>query len=49
MQKNKGLYPYRAVGGYYIDFNINREEAASYGLTTGDIKDIIANCRGKTL
>lgn len=36
----------RAVGGYYIDFDINRETASRYGLTTGDIQDIIQSAIG---
>ncbi|MCF6355577.1 MAG: efflux RND transporter permease subunit [Candidatus Polarisedimenticolaceae bacterium] len=31
----------KAAGGYYLDFDINREEAARYGLTTGDVQDVI--------
>ena len=36
----------RAVGGYYLDFNINRENAARYGLTVGAIQDIIQSAIG---
>ncbi|WP_207063949.1 efflux RND transporter permease subunit [Motiliproteus sp. SC1-56] len=36
----------RAVGGYYLDFSINREEAARYGLTTGDVQDVIQTAIG---
>ncbi len=32
----------KAAGGYYLDFDIDREEAARYGLTTGDVQDVIA-------
>ncbi|MCF6211829.1 MAG: CusA/CzcA family heavy metal efflux RND transporter [Gammaproteobacteria bacterium] len=32
----------KAAGGYYLDFDINREEAARYGLTTGDVQDVIS-------
>lgn len=31
----------RAVGGYYLDFDINREAASRYGLTVGDVQDVI--------
>jgi Cu(I)/Ag(I) efflux system membrane protein CusA/SilA len=31
----------RAIGGNYIDYDINRDEAARYGLTVMDIHDII--------
>ena len=36
----------KAAGGYYLDFDINREEAARYGLTTGDVQDIIQTAIG---
>ena len=35
-------YPERAFGGYYLDIDINRTAAARYGLTTGDIQDVIS-------
>ena len=31
----------RAVGGYFLDFIIDRDKAARYGLTVGDIQDVI--------
>ncbi|WP_404361179.1 efflux RND transporter permease subunit [Methylotuvimicrobium sp. KM1] len=36
----------RAVGGYYLDFIIDRGEAARYGLTVGDIQDVIQSAIG---
>ncbi len=36
----------RAVGGYYLDFDIKREQAARYGLTTGDIQDVVKTAVG---
>ena len=36
----------RAVGGYYLDFDIRREEAARYGLTIGDVQDVIQTAIG---
>ena len=36
----------RAVGGYYLDFDIKRETAARYGLTIGDIQDVIKSAVG---
>ncbi|MCH9638485.1 MAG: CusA/CzcA family heavy metal efflux RND transporter [Betaproteobacteria bacterium] len=36
----------RTVGGYYLDFDIKREEAARYGLTVGDIQDVIQSAIG---
>ena len=34
-------YPERAFGGYYLDFDVDREAAARYGLTIGDVQDVI--------
>jgi Cu(I)/Ag(I) efflux system membrane protein CusA/SilA len=39
-------YPERSFGGYYLDFDINRAEAARYGLTTGDVQDVIQSAVG---
>jgi copper/silver efflux system protein len=36
----------KAAGGYYLDFDINREEASRYGLTVGDIQDVIQTAIG---
>ena len=36
----------RAVGGYFLDFDINREAAARYGLTVGDVQSIIVSAVG---
>ncbi len=36
----------RAVGGYYLDFDVNREQAARYGLTVGDVQDVIKTAIG---
>lgn len=39
-------YGDRAVGGYFLDFDINRGAAARYGLTTGDVQDVIQSAIG---
>ena len=36
----------RVTGGFYLDFDINRKEAARYGLTVGDVQDVIATALG---
>ena len=36
----------RAVGGNYLDFEINRMEAARYGLTVGDVENVIQTAMG---
>jgi Cu(I)/Ag(I) efflux system membrane protein CusA/SilA len=40
------VFAERTVGGYYLDFDINRKEAARYGLTVGDVQDVIATAMG---
>ncbi|MCL4551114.1 MAG: efflux RND transporter permease subunit [Bacteroidetes bacterium] len=39
-------YAERAVGGNYVDININRQEAARYGLTIQDVEDVIQSAMG---
>jgi len=36
----------KTAGGYYLDFDIKREDAARYGLTVGDIQDVIQSAIG---
>ncbi|MCU7857187.1 MAG: efflux RND transporter permease subunit, partial [Candidatus Thiodiazotropha sp. (ex Lucinoma borealis)] len=36
----------RAVGGYYLDFDIDRKVAARYGLKVGDVQDVIQSAIG---
>ncbi|GAB4121081.1 MAG: CusA/CzcA family heavy metal efflux RND transporter [Sideroxydans sp.] len=36
----------KAAGGYYLDFDIKREEAARYGLTVGDVQDVVQSAIG---
>ena len=36
----------RAVGGYYLDFDISREKVARYGLTVGAVQDVIQSAIG---
>ncbi|RMF95675.1 MAG: efflux RND transporter permease subunit [Candidatus Schekmanbacteria bacterium] len=40
------VYSERVVGGNYFDFEIKRREAARYGLTVGDVQDIILSAIG---
>ena len=40
------VYAERVAGGNYLDFDINREEASRYGLTVGDVQDIIMSAMG---
>ncbi|NIV17671.1 MAG: CusA/CzcA family heavy metal efflux RND transporter [Woeseiaceae bacterium] len=36
----------RAVGGYFLDFDIDREQVARHGLTVGDVQDVIMSAIG---
>ncbi len=36
----------RATGGFYIDIEVKREEAARHGLTVGDINDVVETAIG---
>jgi Cu(I)/Ag(I) efflux system membrane protein CusA/SilA len=40
------VYSERVVGGNYLDFEIDRREAARYGLTVGDVQDVIMSAIG---
>jgi len=40
------VFPEKTVGGNYIDFKIDRFEAARYGLTVGDVQDVITSAVG---
>jgi len=40
------VFSERVVGGNYLDFEINRDEAGRYGLTVGDIQDVIQTAIG---
>jgi Cu(I)/Ag(I) efflux system membrane protein CusA/SilA len=53
IQNDPELQPYtrsvfaeRVTGGYFLDFTVKREEAARYGLTTGDVEDIVQTAIG---
>ena len=39
-------YPERSVGGYYLDVNVDRWKAARYGLTSGDVQDVVSTALG---
>ncbi len=39
-------YAERVMGGSYLDFDIDREAAARFGLTVGDVQDVIRSAVG---
>jgi copper/silver efflux system protein len=42
----RSVYAERVSGGYYLDFVVNRQAAARYGLTVGDVEDVIESAIG---
>ena len=42
----RSVYAERVTGGNYYDFVINRTEAARYGMTVGDVQDVIMSAIG---
>ncbi|QNN25360.1 efflux RND transporter permease subunit [Planctomycetales bacterium ZRK34] len=39
-------FPEKSVGGNYLDIEINRDEIARYGLTVGEVQDVIMSAMG---
>jgi Cu(I)/Ag(I) efflux system membrane protein CusA/SilA len=46
MDGTQSVYAERVMGGTFLDIDIQRDEAARYGLTTGDVQDIIQTAIG---
>jgi Cu(I)/Ag(I) efflux system membrane protein CusA/SilA len=46
----RSAFAERTTGGYFLDFKVNRRVAARYGLTVGDVNDVIETAiGGKTI
>jgi len=46
IEGTRSVFAERVVGGRYVDFAINRREAARYGLTIQDVEDVIETAIG---
>ena len=42
----RNIYAERVVDGYYLDFKIDRQQAARYGLTISDVEEVIETAIG---
>jgi copper/silver efflux system protein len=42
----RSAFAERTTGGYYLDFTVRREAIARYGLTVGDVQDVIESAIG---
>jgi Cu(I)/Ag(I) efflux system membrane protein CusA/SilA len=46
LKGTRSVYAERVSGGYFVDFNLKREQLARYGLTIQDAQDIITSAVG---
>ncbi len=46
MPGTRSVFAERITGGYFLDFDIKREEIARYGLTVADVEDVIETAIG---
>ncbi|MBT8400325.1 MAG: CusA/CzcA family heavy metal efflux RND transporter [Rhodothermia bacterium] len=42
----RSVFAERASGGYFLDIDVDRDQIARYGLTTGDVLDVVASAVG---
>jgi Cu(I)/Ag(I) efflux system membrane protein CusA/SilA len=42
----RSVYAERVSGGYFVDINVKRDQIARYGLTVGDVQDVIQTALG---
>src|SRR5436853_5352114 len=48
IQGTRSAFFERVTGGYYLDFQVRRQEAARYGLSVGEVQDVIESAIGGT-
>jgi copper/silver efflux system protein len=41
LPNTRSVFAERTTGGYFLDFTVNRTAAARYGLTVGDVNDVV--------
>jgi len=46
LPNTRSAFAERTTGGYFLDFTVNREAAARYGITAGDINEVIETAIG---
>jgi Cu(I)/Ag(I) efflux system membrane protein CusA/SilA len=46
VQGTRSVYAERVAGGYFTDIRVKREEIARYGLTVGEVQDVIQTALG---
>ena len=46
LPNTRSAFAERTTGGYFLDFSVNRQAAARFGITTGDVNDIIETAIG---
>ncbi len=44
----RSVFAERTTGGYYLNFTVKRDAVARYGLTVGDVQDIVESAIGGT-
>jgi Cu(I)/Ag(I) efflux system membrane protein CusA/SilA len=46
IEGTRSAFAERSTGGFFLDFDVKREEAARHGLTVGDVNDVIMTAIG---